>query len=159
MFVFTDATHMSDVELEPVRHIVRAIAAAVVPESASLDDHAWMEFDGIIARALSKRQPRMRRQLVTFLRLLQGAAVVRHGRPLTALSAARRHAFLESVERSRFLLIRRGFWGVRTLILMGYYTRDGVAESIGYHPSVLGWQAHGGTITTVPLARTLWVEP
>jgi hypothetical protein len=42
---------------------------------------------------------------------------------------------------------------------MGYYTRDDVAESIGYRPDPEGWEASGGTVATVPLAPTLWVEP
>jgi hypothetical protein len=150
---------MSDVQLAPVRHIVRAIATAVVPESASLDDHAWSELDDVIDRALSKREQRVSRQLVAFLRLLQTVSAIRYGRPLTALSPERRHAFLESVERSRFVRLRRGFWGVRTLILMGYYTRNGVEESIGYNSNVRGWAARGGTVATVPLAPMLWVEP
>ena len=42
---------------------------------------------------------------------------------------------------------------------MGYYTRDDVADAIGYHASPDGWTARGGTVATVPLAPTLWVEP
>jgi hypothetical protein len=85
--------------------------------------------------------------------------LVRHGRRLTALNAQQRKLFLESIERSRLLLVRRGFWGVRTLIFMGYYTRDDVAASIGYRANKNGWSARGGTIASVPLAPTLWVEP
>ena len=101
----------------------------------------------------------MSRQLVVFLRLLQALPVARYGRPLSSLNARQRTKFLESVERSPVLLVRRGFWGVRTLVFMGYYTRDDVAQSIGYRASRDGWAARGGTISTVPLAPTLWVEP
>jgi hypothetical protein len=90
---------------------------------------------------------------------VQSLPVARFGKVFTSLNAERRTTFLESVERSRLLLVRRGFWGVRTLVFMAYYTRDDVTESLGYHPSADGWAAHGGTITTVPLSPQLWVEP
>jgi hypothetical protein len=150
---------MPRVELASVRHILRAIATTVVPESSSLDDRAWKDFEELISQALSGRDARVQRQLVVFLRLLQTLPVLRYGRKLTALHASQRSAFLESVERSRLLLVRRGLWGVRTLIFMGYYTRVDVAESIGYRANRDGWAARGGTVATVPLAPTLWVEP
>lgn len=146
-------------DLESVRHVLRAIATTLVPEAASLDPRAWAEVEGVIVGALSSRPARIQRQFVTFLRLLQTVPVVRYGRPFTALSERHRATFLTSVERSRLLLVRRWFWGLRTLVFMGYYTRDDVAESIGYRPDPEGWEARGGTVATVPLAPTLWVEP
>ena len=145
--------------LSPVRHILRAVATTVVPESASLDEHAWTEVEGVIEEALAKRPNRVRRQLVVFFRLLQALPIARYAKPLTRLNAGQRVAFLESIERSRVLLIRRGFWGVRTLIFMGYYTREDIAAAIGYRARRDGWAARGGTTATVPLAPTLWVEP
>jgi hypothetical protein len=150
---------MSAVTLTPVRHILHAIATSVTPETASLDERAWSELDEAIARAVAQRGERSQRQLITFLRLVQALPMARFGKVFTSLDSARRTRFLESLQRSRLLLVRRGFWGVRTLIFMAYYTRDDVAESIGYKPSVDGWAAHGGTITRVPLSPQLWVEP
>jgi hypothetical protein len=145
--------------LAPVRPTLHAIATTVIPETASLDERTWSELDEVIERALAQRGERVQRQLVTFLRLVQGLPIARFGRPFTSLDSARRSAFLESLERSRLLLIRRGFWGVRTLIFMAYYTRDDVSESIGYNPSPDGWVARGGTFVTVPLSPQLWIEP
>jgi hypothetical protein len=115
--------------------------------------------DAVIAGALKDRGEGVRRQLLTFLRLLQLLPIARYGKPLTRLNDRQRTAFLESIERSPILLFRRGFWGVRTLIFMGYYTRDDVAAAIGYRAHRDGWAARGGTSSTVPLAPTLWVEP
>ena len=145
--------------LTPVRHILHAIATTVIPETASLDERAWTELDDVIERAVAQRGERVQRQLITFLRLVQTLPIARYAKPFTSLDSARRTAILESLERSRLLLVRRGFWGVRTLVFMGYYTRDDVTESIGYHPSADGWSARGGTVTTVPLSPQLWVEP
>lgn len=146
-------------DLESVRHVLHAIATTLVPEVAALDAHAWAEVEGVIVGALSARPARMQRQFITFLRLLQALPIVRYGRPFTGLSESQRASVLKSVERSRLLIVRRGFWGLRTLVFMGYYTRDDVAESIGYHPHAEGWAARDEAVATVPLAPTLWVEP
>ena len=145
--------------LSPVRSVLRAIATTVVPESASLDERGWVELETVIEEALAKRGPRIQRQLLLFVRVLQLLPIARYGTRLTSLDARRRAEFLEGVERAKLLLVRRGFWGLRTLIFMGYYTREDVAASIGYRAHPDGWAARGGTIATVPLAPTLWVEP
>jgi hypothetical protein len=143
----------------PVSHILRAVVTTVVPEAAALDVRAWGEVESVVARALADRDPRVRRQLATFLRLLQILPVARHGRTFTRLSAAQRTAFLESVERSPIMIVRRGFWGLRTLIFMGYYTREDVGAAIGYRPHRDGWAARGRPITVPPLRPSLRLEP
>jgi hypothetical protein len=150
---------MADPLLSSVRRTLDAIATAVIPESSALDDRAWAELHAVIDGALAGRDAHVRRQLATFLRLLQWLPIVRYGRPLTSLNTRQRRAFLESIERSPLLVVRRGFWGIRTLVFMGYYTRQDVAAAIGYRPSADGWEARGGTVSTVPLAPMLWVEP
>jgi hypothetical protein len=52
----------------------------------------------------------------------------------------RRAKFLEEVERSPLLLVRRGFWGIRTLIMMGYYARPEAKAEIGYRATGRGWR-------------------
>jgi hypothetical protein len=150
---------MSSATLSSVRHILRAVATTVVPESAPMDERAWTELEDVIARALADRDEKVRRQLTAFLRLIQVLPLTRYGQPFTRLNSKRRTAFLESIERSPVALIRRGFWGLRTLIFMGYYTRDDVAATVGYRAHRDGWAARGGTVASVPLAPTLWLEP
>jgi hypothetical protein len=150
---------MSAATLPPVRHVLHTIATTVVPETVSFDERAWSELDEVIEHAVAKRGERVQRQFVMFLRLVQNLAVARYGKVFTSLDPGRRTAFLESIERSRLLLVRRGLWGVRTLVFMAYYTRDDATEAIGYNPSAAGWAARGGTVTTIPLSPQLWIEP
>jgi hypothetical protein len=145
--------------LSAVRHILRALAAAIVPETSALNEHVWLEVEAVMSRAFSARPARTQRRLVAFLRLLQALPIARHGRPFTQLPPHQRDAFLESVEHSRLHLVRRGFQAVRSLVFMGYYTRADVAKSIGYRAAPSGWEARGGAVATVPLSPTLWVDP
>lgn len=151
---------MSDSVIAAVRPVFRAVACAVVPEATRLDDGAWSELERIVDAALASRPERMRRQLVVLLRLLDVLARVRHGRALTSLDPSRRRSLLERVERARLYPLRRGMWGLRTLIFMGYYTRPGVAAELGYAADSRGWRARGGTLGMVLMPPgEVWIEP
>jgi hypothetical protein len=119
----------------------RAIASAVVPEATRLAPGEWEELERIVARAIAARPARLQRQLALLLRLLEWIPLLRYGRRLSRLDPTRRAAFLASLASSRLLVLRRGIWGVRTLILMGYYGRPAAARAIGYRADARGWEA------------------
>ena len=119
----------------------RAVATCVVPEAARLDAAQWDEMEAIVARAIAARSQSVRRQLSLFLILLEWLPLLRYARRLSRLDDARRTNFLDRLQRAPILLLRRGFWGVRTLILMGYYGRPAAAAEIGYRADARGWEA------------------
>lgn len=125
--------------LEPIRQTFRAIASSVVPELETAEPREWTEIEAEIERALADRPPAMRRQLVSFVRLLDWWSRLRHGRRLTRLDPFKRMQLLEEFERHRVALLRRGMWGLRTLVFLGYYTRADVAAFIGYRAHKDGW--------------------
>ncbi|MCI0436069.1 MAG: hypothetical protein L0271_20870 [Gemmatimonadetes bacterium] len=124
-----------------LRRIFRAVTEVVVPEARRLDDSEWLAAEAIVARAIAQRPRRVQRQIRLFMRILDGFALLRRGRRLHAMDAPPRAAFLERIQASRILLLRRGFWGLRTLALMGYYGRPGAAAEIGYRAHAQGWDA------------------
>jgi hypothetical protein len=127
--------------LEPVGTAFRAIAETIVPEASTLDPAGWRELVGIVEAALADRPPRLRRQLVLLIRALEALPRLRFGLPLSALDPERRARVLSRVQDAPLSLLRRGFWGLRTLVLMGYYGRAGAAAEIGYRGDPRGWQA------------------
>jgi len=127
--------------LDSVRPAFRAIGSTVVPEAAKLDEAGWGELELIVADALRLRPPRLVRQLVTLIRLIEILPLVRYGRPFTTLTPERRTRVLAALQDAPLLLLRRGVWGLRTLILMGYYGRPAAAQGIGYRASARGWEA------------------
>lgn len=129
--------------IERVRPTFRAVATTVVPEAAQLGERGWADLEALVERAVASRPAKLQRQLRLFLRLLHWMPLVRYGRTLTALDPVRRERVLAGVQDSRVLLLRRGFWGVRTLVLLGYYTRPGAADEIGYRARPEGWEARG----------------
>ncbi len=95
----------------------------------------------IIGEMLATRPAAVRRQLAAFVYGLGLVALLRHGRRLDRLPDERVRALLERLERFPLLVIRRGVWGLRTLVFMGYYTRPEAAAAIGYRACAAGWDA------------------
>lgn len=141
---------MADPVLPAVRPAFRSLACAIVPEAATLDETGWDEVEGIVEHALAERPPLVRRQLVAFIRLLQLLALLRFGRPLARLTVARRARLLAAVQRAPLFLLRRGLWGLRTLVFMGYYARRAAGDAIGYRASARGWAARHEVEGAVP---------
>jgi len=113
----------------------------VVPEASALDDTAWADAEALVERTLARRPAAMQRQLVVFLRAIENLPRLRWGRPFTALGADERARFLAALEHAPILLLRRGFWGLRTLCYLGYYARPEAAAEIGYGADARGWEA------------------
>lgn len=129
--------------LGTVRPVFRALVCTVVPEAASLDEKGWGDAERLVETALGMRPANLQRRVLLFLRFVQWLPLVRYGRRFTSLDAARRARFLSSLQGHPVQLIRLGFWGVRTLALMGYYGRPEAAKAIGYAADARGWEALG----------------
>ncbi len=124
-----------------VRSVFRAVAATIVPEAARLDEHGWLELEGIIGAALEARPTGIRRQLTLFISALDILPIFRYGRTFRGLDPTRRNLFLLRIQDAPLLLLRRGFWGLRTLIFMGYYGREEGRAETGYRADPRGWEA------------------
>ncbi|MCH7562786.1 MAG: hypothetical protein IH968_03075 [Gemmatimonadetes bacterium] len=117
------------------------MAATFVPELSTVDEEVWRRTEAIITEGLSGRPDAVTRQLVLFIRVVNVLAVLRFLRPFTALDDARKLRFLTSLENAPVLAIRRGVWGLRTLVFMGYYGQDDVKARMGYSAKSIGWRA------------------
>jgi len=140
--------------LQSVRSTFRAIVIATVPEAACLGDSEWNEVEVIVESAVAKRPPALQRQLLLFIRLLNVLPVVRWGRSFRRLDPDRQARFLGALERSRLFVLRRGFWGVRTLAFMGYYARPAAYVAVGYDARLRGWLEHPAATPEARAAST-----
>ena len=125
--------------LEPVRATFRAVATTVVPETSALQADGWSALEAMVEQQLAARPEGMRRQLVTFLQVIEYLPVVWHRGRFTRIGPAQRADTLHRLERSSILLLRRGMWGLRTLVMLGYYTQATVQARIGYRAHPDGW--------------------
>lgn len=134
-------TSTSASPLSAQRDTFRAVAMGVVPEASELDAAQWDEAERIVAGAIAARPALVRRQFALLLRCLEWIPLLRYGRRLSRLDPARRARFLDSLQTSHLLVVRRGVWGLRTLVLMGFYGRPSVLAAIGYRADPRGWEA------------------
>jgi hypothetical protein len=127
--------------LAAVRKVFRAVSVTVVPEAVRLDERAWSEMEGGVEQALAFQPPARRRQLRLFIRAVDWLPVLCWGRRFRSLDPARRTRVLAALQDAPLGLLRRGFWGLRTLVLLGHYTRPEAAAEIGYRADRRGWEA------------------
>ncbi|MEW5984537.1 MAG: hypothetical protein AB1806_19470 [Acidobacteriota bacterium] len=120
------------------RAILLTIAPRIVPASAAMSPATGETMMQLIGETLVSRTPAMRRQWRVFLAVLRWAPFFRYLRPLERLDGLRQDAVLRWFQDHRLQVIRGGFWGVRTLVLLGYYGQPGTGSSIAYTPSLDG---------------------
>ena len=132
---------MPDSVLTPIRSKFRALAETLLPEMASADPAAWTRAEQIIETLLSQRPASVRRQIALFVRVADALPLLRYGRTFRRLDRGRRLHVLRALEDAPILAVRRGVWGLRTLVFMGYYGQPGVREAIGYRAHPDGWAA------------------
>jgi hypothetical protein len=118
--------------------LVLAVGARLVPEVAALDERQQESFRAIVSDALAERSATMRRQLGVFLGLVERAPVVRFGARFTRLPVATQDRVLRWLQDAPIGLLRSGFWGMKALVLMGYYARPDAAAEVGWTPSFAG---------------------
>ena len=123
------------------RDIFRAVVPTIVPEAAVLDENGWHDVEQVVESLLEDRPESLKRQLRLFLGLVQWLPVLRYARPFTSLDPAARTRVLAHLQSHRVQKIRVGFWGLRTLVLAGYYGRPAAAQAIGYAARSQGWEA------------------
>ncbi|MBZ5527314.1 MAG: gluconate 2-dehydrogenase subunit 3 family protein [Acidobacteriia bacterium] len=127
--------------LEPVFPVLRAFVSTIVPEATILDEERWVELRRLIDLALRDRPASLRRRVRLALHFIQWLPLLRYARPFTALDPARRARFLSFLENSPLQTVRSGFFGLRTLALLGYYGQPQAAAEIGYAATARGWDA------------------
>ncbi len=118
--------------------VLTAVARRVSPGFDSLAGGERERFLEIVDDALMDRPAGVRRQLAVFLRLVRWLPVLRWGEPFERLSGERADAMLRFLQDGPVDAFRKGFMGLRTLILMGYYGREAAWPEIGYEPDRSG---------------------
>lgn len=114
---------------------------AILPSAENLDDDGWHEMERIVDSVLASQPSKVQRQFRLFLRVLDLSTIVAFRTRFHRLDSTARHTALERLAHGPRLLMRRGIWGVRTLVYMGYYTQPAHAAAVGYGATARGWFA------------------
>jgi hypothetical protein len=117
---------------------LQVLAARIVPETTELDAAGLSRFLGIVDGALLDRPESVRKQFGTFLGVLRWSPAVRYGRRFERLAVDRQDAVLRWFEDCPVSLLRKGFWGLKAMVFMGYYGQPETNELVGYAPEIDG---------------------
>lgn len=129
-------------QLWTARAVFCSVMQTVLPETTALNGNQWEIMEQLVSDTLQRRSAREIRQLRLFLHLIQWTPVCRFGRRFTSLDLPRRERVLRHLQDHPVQLIRAGFWGLRTLVFLGYYGRPEAAGDLGYQPDARGWEAY-----------------
>lgn len=86
----------------------------------------------IVDRYMAGADPVLKKRFRLFLRVLEWGSALLFGKPFSRLDPRRARAYLRLIELSPLRLLRQGFWGLKTMVLFGYYTRQEVFPHIHY---------------------------
>ncbi len=114
------------------------VAETITPEVAALDAAGRARMTAIIDTALMDRDAATRSQFGTFLTVIRTVPVLRFGRTFDRLDGGRRNAVLRWFEDCPVPLLRKGFWGLKVLVFMGFYGQEETWSGIGYAPEFDG---------------------
>ena len=117
---------------------LQVLAARIVPETTELDKDGRDRFFAIIDNALFDRPATVRRQFAAFLGLIRSAPLIRYGKSFDKLTADLQDAVLRWFEDCPVGLLRKGFWGLKAMVFMGYYGQPETNEIVGYAPELDG---------------------
>jgi hypothetical protein len=117
------------------RELLLTIGGRIAPGIRALDAGGQDRVLAIVEHAVASRSPRVQRQLGLFLQVVRWLPAFRYGRTFERLDGERQDAVLRWFHDAPLAALRHGFWGVKTLIFMGYYGRPEVGDEIGYRPA------------------------
>ena len=120
-----------------------AVASRIVPATETIDDNAHALFGRIVTDALATRPPALQRQFWVFLSVIRVLGLLRFGAFFDRLSTPRQDIVLRWLFDCPLAKLRGGFWGLRTLIFMGYYARPEAWLDIHYAPEFAGGERLG----------------
>jgi len=110
------------------------VAETITPEVAVLDADGRGRMASIVDAALLDRKPTVRRQFGSFLEVIRLAPVLRFGTTFDRLDPDRRAAVLRWFESCPIPLFRKGLWGLKVMVFMGFYGQEATWSDIGYAP-------------------------
>lgn len=116
--------------------LLQLVACRVVPEVQELEPDRLVQFFAIIDRALQDRPEGVRRQFSVFLGVIRWAPLLRFGAPFDRLAPHQQDAWLTFLQSCPLSLLRKGFWGLKAIVFMGYYGQPEVWTEVGYAPQL-----------------------
>lgn len=113
-----------------------AAADCIVPPDGDTPGAGTMATAGIVDWSLGRLEPDLRKKLLLLFTVIEILGFFFCGKPFTRAGIAGRERLLRWMENNPVGALRLGFFGLKTYICMGYYTREDIWKTIGYEGPV-----------------------
>lgn len=122
-----------------------ALADRIVPTDEDSESGGTMLTAGVVDWALHRLEPTLRGKLLMLLFAIELLGFFFGGKPFSKNSPTARDQQLRWLENNNIRLLRMGFFGLKTFVAMGYYTRKDAWETMNYDGPVLPHRVYPDT--------------
>ena len=109
-----------------------AVADRIVPPDEESPGAGTMATAGVVDWALGRLDPKLRKLFLTFMLLVEYLGIFFGGRTFSRNSARARDRQLRWMESCGISKFRMGFFGLKSYVCMGYYTREDIWQTFNY---------------------------
>jgi len=114
-----------------------AVADRIIPPDGDSPGGGTMLTAGVVDWSLDKMPEDLRKKVLLFFTMIELFGFFFAGKPFSKSSAVAQDRELRWLENNPLRLFRMGFFGVKTYICMGYYTREDVWKTFNYDGPVV----------------------
>ena len=114
-----------------------AVADRIIPADSDSPGGGTLQTAGMVDWALDKMPADLRKKFMLFFAVIEILGIFFGGRPFSKNSDASKDRQLKWLESNPLRLFRMGFFGVKTYICMGYYTREDIWKTFSYEGPVV----------------------
>jgi len=118
--------------------IFLAIANRIIPAGNNSPGGGTLETAGVVDWALQKMPLNLRGKFLLFFSVIEFLGFFFGGKPFSKNRDDTKDRELRWLENNPLRLFRMGFFGVKTYICMGYYTREDVWKTFNYDGPIVG---------------------
>ncbi len=117
--------------------IFLSIADRIIPAGDDSIGGGTMETAGVADWSLQRMPVELRNRLLLFLHVIQLVGLFFGGKYFTKNSDKNKDKQLRWMESCPIKVFRMGFFGIKTYVCMGYYTREDIWRQISYEGPVI----------------------
>lgn len=114
-----------------------AVADRIIPPDTDSSGAGTLQTAGVVDWALDKMPVDLRKKVLLFITVIELFGFFFGGKFFSKNNDAAKDRELRWLENSPIRLFRMGFFGVKTYICMGYYTREDVWKTFDYDGPVV----------------------
>ena len=115
-----------------------AVTRRIAPPVADLPESEQAKIIQTVDETLGKRDGKIQKQFNLFLKVLRLSTIIPYGKSMDRLSDERMDQKLRRFQDHPIEKMRLGFWGMKTMVYMGFYGDPERYASFSYQPSLHG---------------------